>query len=43
MCEPNMTMPDEGRLSSLSMIMSKQMNATLKNLKTDKNKSVQIK
>ena len=25
MCEPNVTMPDEGRLSSLSVMMSKQM------------------
>ena len=43
MCEPNVAMPDEGRLSSLSVMMSKQMNATLKSMKTDKRKSVQIK
>ena len=40
MCEPKVPMPDEGRLSSLSVIMSKQMNATLKSMKVDKKKSV---
>ena len=44
MCEPKMTMPDENRLSSLSVIMSKQMNATLKSMNGVKGprKSVQV-
>ena len=39
MCEPKIAMPDAGRLSSLSYIMSKQMNATLKSSKNDNRKS----